>query len=250
MGWLGIPAPCHWDRDCSVSPHCSVYQGLEVGLQWVPRGSPLPKCQSILWPFPPLPAALTAAASWALTAQGPGALRTPMGQTGVTSPSAPSPYLQHPYWEHALWLSCVSHRCLSSLSSSGRSLPSHHRAAKAGKDVTQVRAGVAVTPCSHGVKFGPPLADPLFASTAGVPFSVRLRGPFTRGASGGIQREGTQDLSHRQGEHCPGGVDRAASSAGVHGHREGALKEGWEMYIQLCVFRGTGGMGGLQQEGW
>lgn len=160
-----------------------------------PQG--LPECQSILWPSPPLPATPIAAPHWALTAQGPGALRTPMRQTGVTSPSAPSPYLQHPYWEHTLWLPCVSHWSLSSLSSSGRSLPCHHRAAKAGKDVTQVRASVAVTPCSHGVGCGPPLADPLFASAAGVPVSLRLRGPFTRRAAGSIQREGAQDLSHR-----------------------------------------------------
>lgn len=202
-GWESLP---HAIGTGTVRSHPTALStsDLRLGCNGSPGAPQLPKCQSILWPFPPLPAALTAAAGWALTAQGPGALRTPMGQTGVTSPSAPSPYLQHPYWEHALWLSCVSHRCLSSLSSSGRSLPSHHRAAKAGKDVTQVRAGVAVTPCSHGIRFGPPLADPLFASTAGVPFSVRLRGPFTWGASGGIQREGTQDLSHRQGERCPG----------------------------------------------
>lgn len=92
--------------------------------------------------------------------------------------------------------------CFSSFS--GRSLPCHHRAAKAGKDVTQVRAGIAVTPCSHGIGCGPPLADPLFASAAGIPVSVRLRGPFTWGAAGSIQREGAQDLSHCQGERCPG----------------------------------------------
>lgn len=175
-----------------------------------PQELPAPRVPEHPLALPPLPAALTAGPSWALTAQGLGALGTPMGHTGVTSPSAPSPYLQHPYWQHALWLSCVSQWCfgypvfLSSLSSSGRSLPCHHRAAKAGKDVTQVRAGVAVTPCSHGIRCGPPLTDPLFASAAGVPVSVRLRGPFARGAARSIQREGAQDLSHRQGECCPG----------------------------------------------
>lgn len=95
VGWLEIPAPCHQDGACSICPYYSACQGLP-GWPVTSWESLFPKWQSILWPSPPLPATLTGVLSWAVTAQGSGAPKTSMGQTGVTSSSVLSLYLQHP----------------------------------------------------------------------------------------------------------------------------------------------------------
>lgn len=140
----------------------------------------VPECQGTLMAAP---------------SQGLGALGTPVGQTGVTSLSAPCPYLQHRHWERTragcpVLLTRASPLCppvegpyliIIEQPKQVRTRPGQGQAERQGH-----------TPV--------PWSDPLRASTAGLPISVWLRGAVTRRAARSVQREGAQDVPHRQGE--------------------------------------------------